>query len=128
MAVVLCRFDAETAGRICRRLRCSNECEGGVVWLIGNLPRVIDVDSLELADVKLLIADARFQRLAQMLYAECRGRLNSVSPHEMLLARAARIPPERVAPPPLVGGDDLRAGTDRPSTLFADDRVALGER
>ena len=109
MAVALRRFEPNTAAHICRRLRCSTAFARGVAWLLENLPRVVDVDSLELADVKLLIADVRFQRLTHLLYAECRCRLNSVLAHETLLARAAEIPPERIAPPPRVGGDDLRA-------------------
>jgi len=109
LAVVLRRFEPRAAGRICRRLRCSNELEHGVVWLIENLPRVIDVDGLELADIKLLMAHGCFQRLTHLLYTECLGRLNTEAPHQRLLSRAARIPAEQVAPLPLVGGDDLQA-------------------
>ncbi len=108
MAVVLRRFKPREAGRICRRLRCSAELEKGVAWLLERLPRVLHAETLELADVKLLVSDARFGRLGDLLYAECNGRLNSVTPHETLLARAAGIPPEKLAPAPLVNGDDLQ--------------------
>ncbi|MCK4658887.1 MAG: CCA tRNA nucleotidyltransferase [Phycisphaerae bacterium] len=107
-AVALGRFAPQPAGRICRRLRCSNEQERGVVWLIENLPRVLEADRLELADVKFLLADSRFERLGCLLEAECRGRFDTVLPHDTLLSRASRIPPEQVAPPPLVGGEDLQ--------------------
>ncbi len=108
MAVVLRRFAPREAGRICRRLRCSTELEEGVAWLIEKLPRVLVAETLELADVKLLMSDVRFGRLGNLLYTECTGRLSSVTPHETLLARAAGISPEKTSPPPLVNGDDLQ--------------------
>ncbi|MFH0982094.1 MAG: CCA tRNA nucleotidyltransferase [Planctomycetota bacterium] len=109
LTVVLRRIGPRDAGRVCRRLRCSNEIERSVVWLLENLPRVLEVGSLELADVKLLMADQRFAQLACLLETECRGRLKSVTPYEHLQVRVSQVPLEKVAPLPFVGGDDLHA-------------------
>lgn len=109
LAVVLRRFEPSAGGRVCRRLRCSTDLERGVVWLLNQLEHVLRSDSLELADLKLMMADPRFERLAHLLRAECTTRLNTFAPYETLMARAAAIPPERVAPPPLMGGADLNA-------------------
>jgi poly(A) polymerase len=109
LAVVLRRFTPPEAAQTCRRLRCSNEIERGVAWLLEKLPRGLAAGALELADVKLLLADARCARLTLLVEAECRGRLHDPRPLDVWRARVAAIPPEAVAPPPFIGGDDLRA-------------------
>ena len=109
LAVVLRRFTPTEAAQTCRRLRCSNEIERGVAWLLEKLPRGLAAGALELADVKLLLADARCARLTLLVEAECRGRLHDRRPLDVWRTRMAAIPPEAVAPPPLIGGDDLRA-------------------
>ena len=109
LAVMLRGRSPAQAEAACRALRGSNsECRA-VGWLLRHVPRVRDPDRLELADVKLLMADDRFEDLTELLRAELTGEGASPSAHAALLARCDAIPSNEVAPEPLITGDDLLA-------------------
>ena len=109
LAVMLRGRVPAQAEAACRALRGSNsECRA-VGWLLRHVPRVRDPDRLELADVKLLMADDRFEDLTELLRAELTGEGASPSAHAALLARCDAIPSNEVAPEPLITGDDLLA-------------------
>ncbi len=109
LAALLRSRAPEEAEEACRGLRCSNhECHA-VGWLLAHLPRVREPDRLELADVKLLLADDRFDDLMALWRADLMAGGEPLTAHDELEARRRAIPADEVAPPPLVTGDDLLA-------------------
>lgn len=109
LAAMLCGMasgDAETA---CKRAKCTNAESKGVGWLLGELPRVRAPKLLDLAGLKLLMADDRFDRLCDLLRADLLARSEPPSAHAAIVERSRSIPRDEVAPPPLVTGDDLLA-------------------
>lgn len=97
------------AGADCRRLRCSGAETAAVGWLLTQLPRARRSPDLELADVKLLAADARYADLLALLRADLLADALPLAACDVLLRRASAVAPEEVAPAPLLTGDDLLA-------------------
>lgn len=94
---------------ICRSLRLSNRLLKAVVWLVRSLPRVSDEASLQLADLKLLMANEQWSSLLELLRASLLAADADGGPYDRLQQRAAGVDPNDVTPPPLLTGDDLLA-------------------
>ncbi|MCH7526057.1 MAG: CCA tRNA nucleotidyltransferase [Planctomycetes bacterium] len=109
LAAVLITHGPQKAQTACRRLTCANVNTKGVGWLLTQLPRVAKPDRLELADIKLLMANPLFDDLGHLLRSELIAASQPLEAHAALLSRAAEIPSDQVTPPPLVTGDDLLA-------------------
>jgi len=108
-SAILEPFETTMAERFCRQLRCSNQERRDAVWLLSNLPLVHRPDDLELADVKLLMADGRFQDLMRLLRADIEATGATGAAHASLMIRCNGIPPDAISPLPLVTGEDLIA-------------------
>lgn len=133
LAAALYGRTADEAGRICRSLRLSNKLSDDAVWMIRSLPEVHDEASLELADLKLLMAEQPWPNLLELLRADLLAKGDDLQPHERVCRRAAAIPSEAVAPPPLLTGDDLcdmgmSPGPQVGEILRAIHRAQLNER
>ena len=100
--------------------------------MLGQLPRVRTPELLELADIKLLMADGRFDELCVLLRADLVAGSEPLSAHAAIVERSRGIPKQEIAPPPLVTGDDLLArrvprGPDYARILEAVYRAQLNE-
>lgn len=109
LAAVLRDLKPATAARVCRALRLSNRLTVAVVWMVRSLPRVRHDERLDLADLKLLMAEEAWPGLLELLRVDLIAKDASAEPYDRLRRRTEAIPPEQVAPPPLVTGDDLLA-------------------
>lgn len=109
LAAILQPFGSPAAQAACKKLTCSNVTMKAVAWLLTHLPHVLAPDRLDLADLKLLMAQDYFDDLCYLLQAKLAVESQSLDAHAKLLDRARKIPPDQVAPPPLVTGDDLLA-------------------
>jgi len=109
MAVLLLDRPVDEVHDICRALRCSNRSREHIAWLVENRDRPDDPSRLTLADLKLLMQSPYFDDLLAQYAALCRAQNRPLTKHDELRARAAAIPPDEVAPPPLITGDDLHA-------------------
>ena len=109
LAVVLGDRTSPQAVKICRGLRLSNRMVKSVSWLLGSLPAVRQGDSLELADLKLLMANENWGCLLELLRVDPAGSGQSPAGYQRLAQRAATIASKDVAPPPYLDGDDLHA-------------------
>ncbi|MFQ5590815.1 MAG: CCA tRNA nucleotidyltransferase [Phycisphaerae bacterium] len=109
MAAVLRSRGPTGAKDICAALRLSNRLANSVVWLVRSLPVVRDEQALELADLKMLMADENWDLLLELLHTDLRAEAADTTPYHLVVARAAAIAPADVAPRPLVDGDDLTA-------------------
>ena len=109
LAAALYPASPKDARTICRALRLSNRQTDAVAWLIRSLPRVYDEASLELADLKILMAEAYWPDLLQLLRVDLLASDSSLDICERVQRRAVAIPEKAVAPTPLLTGDDLTA-------------------
>jgi len=88
-------------------LRLSNRLTDATVWLVRHLPLAQNDAALELADLKLMMAGEHWPPLLDLLRADLLARGESTDPYTRICTRAGQIPPEAVAPPPLLTGQDL---------------------
>jgi len=109
LATVLCERPPPEVSAICHSLKLSNTLSRNVAWLVAALPRIKDESSLDLADLKILMADPCWTSLLELLRADLAASQADPGPYERVAARASAIPQEAVAPPPLLTGDDLHA-------------------
>jgi len=91
----------------CDALRCSNASKREILWYHEKLPTVMSPHELTLADLKLLMAHPAFGDLMDLFASRLKADSRPPDPHTKLLARASRVQPEEVAPPPLLNGHDL---------------------
>lgn len=103
---------------VCQSLRLSNKQTDTVVWLLSALPRAAGQESLELADVKQLMAAPAWDDLLLLLEADLRSRDEGLGGFETLRRRATSVASENVAPPPLLTGNDLLAMGVEPGPEF----------
>lgn len=99
----------DDAAASCEALRCSNETKRIVTWLIANEAALDDPAAVTSADLKLLMANPAFEDLLRLLAARLMARDLPPAAWETVSRRAAAIPPQDVAPPPLLTGHDLAA-------------------
>jgi len=107
LSVLLYPMPVQHTEAACRAFACPSAEAADVAWLASQLPRAMAPNLMDLADVKRLRADRRFGQLCGWLRAELSATSSPLTAWESLCSRAAAIPPDRVAPPPFVTGDDL---------------------
>lgn len=101
-----------------RNMRLSNKLIAGLRWLVESAARIDQDPNPSLADLKILMGGADWSGLLELLLADRRAAGQSVEPIERLAARADAIRPDRIAPPPLLTGDDLSAMGVTPGPNF----------
>ena len=104
----------------CRGLRLSNRLTQAVVWLVRSLPTVRDDAGLELADLKMLMAEPTWPFLLELFRVDRLAAAADLGPFESLRRRAEALDPTEVAPPPLLSGDDLAAMGLSPGPRFGE--------
>jgi poly(A) polymerase len=109
MAILLLRRDPAQVSSTARRLTLSNEQRGTIAWLVANHASLDDPDAPTLAELKRLLAHPAFVKLRTLAEARYALRPNGAAIGRRLAARIDAIPPDNVAPPPLVTGEDLIA-------------------
>jgi poly(A) polymerase len=109
LAAVLHDSSPAQAADLLHAATYSNKTVQCVAWLLESLPGLLQPDELELADLKLLAADARFADLVQLARAEYLVLGRDLAPLERMQARIAALDPASIAPARLVTGDDLLA-------------------
>jgi poly(A) polymerase len=109
LAALLCPRPRGEASKICRALRLSNRQAKAALWLVDSLPTARNEGSLELADLKTLMAQEDWPELLELLRADLPATGSDRRPYERLTTRAVSVPSEKIAPRPLLGGDALGA-------------------
>lgn len=92
-----------------RELRCSNRDARAVFWLITKLTDLRHPEKLSLAAIKRMRGDADWPLLSPLAHAAIAADGADPEPVNRVLTRTATIPAERIAPPPLLTGDDIQA-------------------
>jgi len=109
VATLLHGRTCEDVARICRSLKMSNRLCESATWLVGSLPAVTSETMLDQADLKLLMANHEWRNLVELLRVDELAETGGLEIHGRVCRRAELIPPETVAPAPLLTGDDLLA-------------------
>lgn len=125
LAAFLLENSPREARRIARDLRCSNEEIAALGWLVQHLDSIQVAEILCLPEFKRLMAHPRFDDLLALHQAYCTARDLPLDTNEAARRRREQIPPDQVAPPPLVSGDDLIAMGLEPGPLFGEVLDAL---
>ncbi len=118
LAAIWCGESPEEVALLCRALRLSNRQAAAVVWLVRSLPVVRHEPALQLADLKMLMADDSWPQMLELLRADELARGSSTQTFEHLKQRASEICKDRISPPPWVTGDDLHALGLKPGPHF----------
>lgn len=120
LAVLLCDGKSDAAEDFCRALRLSNRLTQAVVWLVRSLPMLRRESDLELADLKMLMAEPTWPQLVELLRAVLTSANADLTPYWSVRRRAEAIDPADIAPPPLLTGDDLAAMGMSPGPRFGE--------
>jgi poly(A) polymerase len=99
-------------------IRCSNKQMDDIGWLVEHYPSLDRAEHLSLAEFKKLMAHDRFRDLLELHRAICQAEERTVEPNDRARKRSEAIPKERVAPPPLVTGEDLIREGVQPGPIF----------
>ncbi len=106
-AVMLLSLPDESIKNACVGLRCSNDTTEGVRFLASNSGVASKADSLDLADIKVLLNTGLFNDLLVVASALAQAEGTGERELQNLSRRSSRIAPEAIAPRPLITGDDL---------------------
>lgn len=107
LAGLLHPLSRKQLNKACRALRCSNETQAVVGWLVDRQDVPADPGTVTLADLKRLMAHEAFDELLALFVAKRTANGEDLKPYDEIRTRAARIPAGDVTPPPLLTGDDL---------------------
>lgn len=118
LAAIWCGESPEEVARLCRALRLSNRQAAAVVWLVRSLSGIRHEPALQLADLKMLMADDSWPQLLELLRVDELARGSSTQAFDHLKQRASEIRKDRISPTPLVTGDDLHALGLEPGPRF----------
>jgi len=108
----------ESARRICRRLRMSNEETAQIAWLLSRRHELDDAPQLPLAKLKRLIAHHYFHNLLSLQRVERLARNQPLEPVLFCEEHIRRTPEEEINPPELISGEDLIAMGLSPGPRF----------
>jgi poly(A) polymerase len=116
LAAMLHAYSPRDARRVARELRCSNDEIKALAWMIQHVDAIEHAEILCLPEFKRLVAHLRFDDLLELHRAVCSARV--LPANALARRRRDEIPPDQIAPPPLVTGDDLIAMGLEPGPLF----------
>jgi len=120
LAALSCDGGVDAAKDVCRALRLSNRLTQAVVWLVRSLPMLRHESDLELADLKILMAEPNWLQLLELLRTDLTAGNADLTPYWSIRRRAEAINPADVAPPPLLSGDELSAIGMTPGPRFGE--------
>lgn len=127
------RFDghvevgARMAEHICRNLRFSNEDTEQIESLVANHLRFKDVHEMRVATLKRFVRLPRFEEHLELHRLDCLASHGSLDAYHFVRKFLMETPPEKVYPPRLVTGDDLKSMGLVPGPRFKEILLAIEE-
>ena len=127
------RFDghaevgARMAENICRTLRFSNDETEQVEALVANHMRFKDVAQMRPATLKRFVRLARFEEHLELNRLDCLASHGNLDSYNLVRQFLMETPPEKVYPPKLVTGDDLKSLGLVPGPRFKEILLAIEE-
>ncbi len=98
---------AVMAGKICRRLRRSNDLASRVVFLVDQHLRHAAVPDMKRSTLKRFLRQEGIEELLELARIDALGAAGDLGPWEAFRDALASMPEEEVRPQPLLGGRDL---------------------
>jgi poly(A) polymerase len=127
------RFDghaevgARMAEHICRTLRFSNEDTEQIETLVANHMRFKDVMQMRTATLKRFVRLPRFEEHMELNRLDCLASHRNLEAYTFVQRFLLETPPEKVYPPKLVTGDDLKGMGLVPGPRFREILLAVEE-
>jgi len=127
------RFDghaevgARIADHICRSLRFSNEDTEQIESLVANHMRFKDVPQMRTATLKRFVRLPRFEEHLELNRLDCLASNGNLQTYTFVQQFLVETPPEKVYPPKLVTGDDLKGMGLVPGPQFREILLAIEE-
>src|SRR5579863_2756351 len=127
------RFDghaevgARMAENICRALRFSNEDTEQIEALVADHMRFKDVHEMRIATLKRFVRLPRFEEHMELHRLDCLASHGSLEAYTFVQRFLVETPPEKVYPPKLVTGDDLKSMGLVPGPRFKEILLAVEE-
>lgn len=127
------RFDGHVeigvriAEQICRALRFSNDETEQIAALVANHMRFKDVTQMRPATLKRFVRLPRFQEHLELHRVDCLASHGSLDAYNFVQQFLVETPPEKVYPPRLVTGDDLKSMGLVPGPRFKEILLAIEE-
>jgi len=127
------RFDghvevgARMAERICRNLRFSNEEIEQIEALVANHLRFKDVAQMRTATLKRFVRLPRFEEHLELHRLDCLASHGNLDAYSFVRRFLEETPPEKVCPPKLITGDDLKGMGLAPGPRFKEVLLAVEE-
>src|SRR5579863_5149326 len=127
------RFDghaevgARMAENICRALRFSNEDTEQIEALVADHMRFKDVKEMRTATLKRFVRLPRFDEHMELHRLDCLACHGNLEAYTFVQQFLVETPPEKVYPPKLVTGDDLKGMGLAPGPRFREILLAVEE-
>ncbi len=118
---------ARMAEHICRELRFSNEDTEQIEALVANHMRFKDVPQMRTATLKRFVRLRRFEEHMELHRLDCLASHGSLDAYRFVQRFLMETPPEKVYPPKLVTGDDLKGMGLVPGPRFKEILLAVEE-
>jgi poly(A) polymerase len=118
------RFDehvevgTKMAEAICGRLRFSNDDTEQIAALVANHLRFKDVPQMKPSTLKRFVRLNGFEEHLELHWLDCLSSHRNLENYEFVRRFLAETPPEKVRPPRLLTGDDLKEMGFAPGPLF----------
>lgn len=106
------------AEEICKRLRFSNDDTEQIAALVANHLRFKDVPQMKASTLKRFVRLNRFEEHLELHRLDCSSSHRNLETYEFVRRFLAETPPEKVRPPRLLTGDDLKAMGFEPGPQF----------
>jgi poly(A) polymerase len=127
------RFDghvdigAKMAESICRALKFSNDDTEQIESLVANHLRFMDVHQMRLATLKRFVRLPQFEEHLELHRLDCLASHGSLESYDFVRRFIAETPPEKVRPPRLISGEDLKGLGLKPGPKFKAILLAVEE-
>jgi poly(A) polymerase len=127
------RFDGHVevgvrmAEQICRALRFSNDETEQIAALVANHMRFKDVTQMRPATLKRFVRLPRFEEHLDLHRVDCLASHGSLDAYTFVQQFLMETPPEKVYPPRLVTGDDLKSMGIVPGPRYKEILLAIEE-
>jgi poly(A) polymerase len=115
------------AEEICKRLRFSNDDTEQIAALVANHLRFKDVPQMKASTLKRFVRLNRFEEHLELHRLDCSSSHRNLETYEFVRRFLAETPPEKVRPPRLLTGDDLKAMGFEPGPQFKKILEAVAE-
>ena len=115
------------AEHICRTLRFSNDDTEQIASLVANHMRFKDVRDMRTATLKRFVRLPHFEEHLELHRLDCLASHGSLNAYTFVQQFLLETPPEKVYPPRLVTGDDLKGMGLQPGPRFKEILLAVEE-